>query len=337
MIIGIIKETSPFETRVAATPQTTARFHQSGFTVMVEHNAGKASGFKNEAYLEAGAVIQQNAVDVLRQADVLLKIQAPALAEIKRLKPHAVIIGDFQNLSSSDALEKLKSLPVTCFALEKLPRLSRAQPFDILSSQNNLAGYQAVIRAAGFSSRIIPLMITSAGTIPPLKFLIVGVGVAGLQAIATAKRLGGKVYASDTREEVKDQVKSLGASFIEDITPFLPQADVIITSAFSAGKKAPLLITRNMLRTIPQGAVLIDMAAGFGGNIEGSVNFKAIYADNCIIYGNSNLAADIPASASLLFANNLYNFLMYIYSPEQTAVAPDFNDPLISETCIVKG
>lgn len=337
MIIGITKETSPFETRVAATPQTAAKFRQAGFEVWIEQSAGIAASFSDQSYQEAGAIIKNKAVDILRQCDILLKIQAPSLQEVKFLKPQTTIIGDFQNLTA-DALNRLKSLPATCFALEKLPRLSRAQPFDILSSQNNLAGYQAVLKAASFSPKIIPLMITSAGTLPPLKFLIIGVGVAGLQAIATAKRLGGRVHAFDTREEVKDQVKSLGAVFAENTDVLLPDSDVIITSAFAAGKKAPLIITPEKLKSLASGTILIDMAAGYGGNIAGSENFKIVHSDNnCLIYGNSNLAAEIPNSASQLFANNLYNFVMEIFSLGQPILTPNFNDPLISETCIVKG
>ena len=223
------------------------------------------------------------------------------------------------------------------FALEKLPRISKTQPFDILSSQDNLSGYQAIIKSATLLKKSIPMMITSAGTSIPIKFLIIGLGVAGLQAIATAKRLGGKVYAHDLRPETKDQATSLGAIFIDDINNILPEVDVIITSAFTNNKKAPLLIRKKDIPKIKKNSVLIDMAIAQGGNIEGSINMKTITINNCQIYADSNLAGQIPQTASTFYANNLNNFLTYLkITPDKI---PTFNnkDEIIKATLLQKG
>lgn len=337
MIIGILNQTSEFETRTVATPQTVSLLKKLGFDIFIESNSGLSAGFDNDDYQNAGAAIYKNPTEIISKSNILLCLSAPKISDLKKLKPQTTLIGNFQDLTDTSALSDLQKKQITCFALEKLPRLSRAQPFDILSSQNNLAGYRAAVEAVELSGQAAPMMITSAGTLPPLKFLIIGAGVAGLQAIATAKRLGGKVYASDPREETKDQIKSLGATPVEDIKTILMQCNIIITSAFSAGKEAPLIITGAMLEQLPKGAVLIDMAAQYGGNIEGAKNFEIIRRDGRIIYGNSNLAAKIPYSASLLLANNFYNFINYIYSPENKTISPDFNDPLISGIVLTKG
>ena len=241
MIIGILKEKACFETRVAATPQTVERFKKMGFDVEIEQFAGLSSGISDDSYKRAGANIRANFVDILQRSDILLCVQPPLQDMIQYIKSGCVLIGDFQNLFVTDILKLFRDKKITCFALDKLPRVSRAQPFDVLSSQNNLAGYQAVLCAVNFSRSIVPMMMTSAGVVAPMKFLIVGVGVAGLQAIATAKRLGAKVYAYDTREEVKEQVKSLNAIFVSGIDDVLQDVDVIITSAFVAGRRAPLI------------------------------------------------------------------------------------------------
>lgn len=336
MIIGITNQTSLTETRAAATPQTAALFHKLGFDVLVEKNAGLKAGFSDDEYKASTATID-NKGNILKKADILLYLKTPDLSDIKNIKTGAFLIGNLPNISEPKTITELKKRQITSFALEKLPRLSRAQPFDILSSQNNLSGYRAIIEAVGLSNQVAPMMITSAGSLAPLKFLIIGVGVAGLQAIATAKRLGGKVYASDPREEVKDQVKSLGATFVDDIKTIITQCDIIITSAFSANKKAPLIIDTSTIQHLPSGAVLIDMATQSGGNIEGSKDFEIVRIGDKIIYGNSNFAAKVPFSASKLFANNLYNFINSIYSPAQKTITPDFNDRLINEICITKG
>lgn len=337
MIIGILNQTSPSETRTVATPQTVSQLKKLGFDVLVGKDSGFLSGFSNEDYQNAGADISDTTTEIIGKSDILLCLTTPEISDLKNIKPQATLICGFSNLSDTNIPAELTQKRITCFALEKLPRLSRAQPFDVLSSQNNLAGYRAVIEAVELSRQAAPMMITSAGTLPPLKFLIIGAGVAGLQAIATAKRLGGKVYASDPREETFDQIKSLGATPVDDIKTILMQCNVIITSAFAAGKKAPVIITSPMLKQLPKGAVLIDMAAQYGGNVEGAKNFEIIRLDDKTIYGNGNLAAKIPYSASTLLANNFYNFINSVYSPETKTITPDFNDALISAVTVTKG
>ena len=336
MIIGFTAETSSFEKRVAVTPEAAVGYIRAGFTVYALSNCGHNAGFDDASYQQSSVIIKPNLSDILPHSDIVLKINAPSLQEIELLKPHSFLLGNMSNLSSAQ-ITKLRAKHITCFGLERLPRISRAQPFDILSSQNNLAGYQAVIKALSFSGRIAPMMITSAGTISPLKFLIIGAGVAGLQAAATAKRIGGKVYVSDPRPEVKEQVASVGALLIDDISTILPQINIIISSAFGPDKKAPLILTRRQLDILPQGSIIIDMASRYGGNIEGSLEHQNVPFSRGIIYGDSDLAAEVPTSASFLFANNLYNFIMSFYSADTKSLSPDFSDDIISSTCITKG
>lgn len=336
MIIGLIKETAAFETRVAATPASAGNFIHAGFKILALSNCGQSSGFDDASYRDVGVTIKTSPADILSQADITLKVNAPTSTEIELIKPRSFLVGDMSSLTSTQ-VKQLKSKHITCFGLERLPRISRAQSFDILSSQNNLAGYQAVIKALSFSTKAAPMMITSAGTIPPLKFLIIGAGVAGLQAAATAKRVGGKVYVSDPRPEVKEQVSSVGASLITDISKLLPQINIIISSAFGPDKKAPLILKKPQLNLLPQGSVIIDMAARFGGNIEGSQDHQDIAFSHGIICGCSNLATEIPTSSSILFANNLCNFVLSCYSAATASFSPDFSDELISSTCITKG
>ncbi len=326
MIIGILKETSSFENRVSATPATIKKFTSQGFEVWIEKNAGLSSLFYDSEYIASGAKIKKNATDIFCSSDILLTLNP---ASIKKSKKSSVIIGDFHNSIPSSSLKNS-----TCFALEKLPRISKAQPFDILSSQNNLSGYQAVIKATSLLKKSIPMMITSAGTITPVKFLIIGLGVAGLQAIATAKRLGAKIYAHDIRPETKEQAKSLGAIFIENINDILNDIDVIIASAFSPTSKAPVLITENDIKKMTKGSVLIDMAITQGGNIEHSQNLKIINFNDNQIYADSNLANEIPQTASRLYANNLSNFIDYLKITPQNIPSFNLNDDIIKSTII---
>lgn len=334
MIIGITKETYLGETRVAAVPKTVAEFTKKGFKILLQHNAGQAAGFDNHAYRQSGAFICSSAADILTQTDILLKIRAPNKSEISLLPNNRFIIGDLRNLTS-EAVALLHKKNITAFALNKLPRLSLSQPFDILSSQDNLSGYQAVLKSLSLGKRATPLMITSAGTVPPLKFLIIGIGVAGLQAVATAKRLGAKVFTSDIRPETAEQAKSLGAEFVTDFTQLLSQTDIVITAA--AGSPAPKIITNSMIKKLPAGAVLMDMAAAFGGNIVGSQNNTIRHISRKILCGCSDLATEIPNTASLLFANNLYNFAMQFYDSATMTFIPDNKNSLITSTKLPKG
>ena len=335
MIISVPKEITPDETRVAATPETVAKLCKSGFRLKIEHNAGQQSGFSDNDYTQSGAEICPSAQQTYAHADIILKINAPLPQEDKFLKSGMTIIADFQALTSPKRTQTFANLGLQCFALDLIPRISRAQSMDILSSQSNLAGYRAVIEAISHLPQAVPLMMTSAGTIPPAKVLVLGVGVAGLQAIATAKRLGAQVYASDIRPETQEQVASLGAKFVEHITPeLLKQIDIVITTALTAGKKAPLLLTDTQLQHMHKNSVIIDMATAGGGNVEGSKNNQTTIKHDIKIIGNSHLATLLPSSASRLFANNIYNFLLAMYDQEKQKLTFNFQDEIISKTCI---
>lgn len=321
MIIGITNETSSLETRVSITPENVKKYISKGFKVMIETKAGILSDFDDKEYISAGAEIKKNSSEILQNSDILLRISPITADDLKNIKNSSIIIGNFQNSVTNDILEKIKSKSLNCFALERLPRISKAQSFDILSSQDSLSGYQAVIKTTQLLNRSIPMMITSAGTLAPIKFLILGIGVAGLQAIATAKRLGAKVYAFDIRSETKEQAQSLGAIFVDNINEILSQIDVVISSAFSPDKKAPILIKKSAVKAMKKGSVLIDMAISNGGNIEGSKSCEVIDISGRKIYANSNLVSQIPQSASILYANNLSNFIDYIsLKPDQKLI-----------------
>ena len=323
MIISCATETKPLENRVAITPNITKKLADLGLTVKIEHNAGLKSGFLNEDYINAGAIISD---DVYKDADIICQIWAP-----KNLKTTATIIANF-----SDNIDNYKSHHGKCFALELMPRISKAQSMDILSSQSNLAGYKAVLETLNHFNKAVPMMMTAGGTIAPAKFLILGVGVAGLQAIATAKRLGGVVFASDIRPETKEQVESLGAKFIEGqhILEQLKKTDIVIATALSMGKKAPTLVSKQMLNDLPSGSILLDMASSQGGNIEGSIDNQVTIVDKKTIIGNSNLASLVPYSASSLYAQNIFNFLTTYYNKETKSFAFDLADEIIKAILI---
>ena len=333
MIIAIPKETLNSETRVAATPETTQHFVRMGLNVVIESNAGISAGFTDAEYSKVGAIIS-NTQTIYQKAQIIIKIHAPQIDEISMLLKKQIIIADFSNASS---LQSLADKKTTCFALERIPRISRAQTMDILTSQSNLAGYKAVINAATLLERNLPLMMSAAGTLSPAKVLVIGTGIAGLQAIATAKRLGAQVFASDIRPETKEQVISLGAKFIDmnDISAQLPKTNILITSATIMGKTAPKLITNKMLDEMPRNSVIIDMAAASGGNVEGIENNKTIYRNGLILSGNSNLAAEIPDSSSRTFSQNILNFLTPWFNAESKCFNFDFSDEIIAKTCII--
>lgn len=276
-IIGIPREITKGENRVAATPDIVKKYLALGFDVQIEKDAGTNAGFADKEY---NAKIVPNAY---KNADIILKIWEPTPEEEKHITNSTSVIANFPNT------HKRK---YNAYALNLMPRISRAQSMDILSSQSNLAGYKAVIEAASKLDKAIPLMMTSAGTIPPVRFFIIGIGVAGLQAIATAKRLGGQVYATDIRPETKEQVESLGGKFTDNIPDQLTKTDVLITTALTQGKPSPILVTKKMIKTMPKGAIIVDI----GGNVEGAEN-------------SSNIASSIAHSASTLYAKNLYNFI----------------------------
>lgn len=333
MIIAVPKETFPSETRVAATPETVRHFIRMGLEICIETGAGTASGFTDNEYREAGAAVSDTR-SIYQKAKILLKIRAPQTTELPLLQHGQIILADFTGISSLQPFAEKKT---TCFALEQIPRISRAQSMDILTSQSNLAGYKAVINAAALLPKTLPLMMTAAGTLPPAKVLILGAGVAGLQAIATAKRLGAQVFASDIRPETQEQINSLGARFVtaQDIPAQIAKTDILITTALAPGKPAPRLVSSEMLAQMPRGGIVIDMASASGGNVEGTENNRTINRNGVMLIGAGNLAAELPDSASRMFAQNLYNFLSPWFSSETNGFNFDFADEIITRTCVV--
>lgn len=363
MIISIPKETKGGETRAAISPDIVKKYKDWGMTVRIEKGAGEASGFDDESFRTAGAEIVASAEKTYNDADIILKIWAPNEKEADFLQKGQILIANCQAKADKAGISKLAKKGITCFSLDLMPRISRAQSMDILSSQSNLAGYAAVIKAVSKLNKAVPLMMTAAGTISPARVLVLGAGVAGLQAIATAKRLGAQVYASDVRPQVKEQVESLGGKFLdiaseekfetaggyaketsadykkkqaEAVNAQLAKTDILITTALIPGQKAPRLVTNEMLKNMPQGAVVIDMAAESGGNVEGSQEGETIFSDGITLIGNSNLAAELPASASALFAKNIYNFLQPMYQTDKKKIDFNFDDELVKGTCVIK-
>ena len=335
MIIGALKETNLIETRTPLSPDTTNLLTQKGFKIYAQKSIGEKSTFTDKQYRLQGAEIKQTALAVLSKSDILIKISPLTIPEILQTKNNTIIISQTPLISPA-YIKIIKEKNLTYYALDKLPRISRAQSFDILTSQNNLAGYQAIIKAASLTDKMIPLSFTAAGSVPPLKFLIIGIGIAGLQAIATAKRLGGKIYAFDSNPATKEQALSLGATFVENLD-IIRDCDIIISSAFSPNKKPPLIINEKILKSLKPHTVLIDMATHIGNNIQFSKNAQIVVYNNLTIYGGGNLANQIPYTASTLLANNFANFINYIIPDSSQKSLPDINDEIISSTLIVKG
>lgn len=344
MIIAVPKETKSFENRVALTPEITKQLIKTGMTVRIESGAGERASFSNQNYIDAGAEIIPNTKDLYVNADVILKVNAPSVSEAEMLKEGSVLISFLYAYTIPDVIEILEKRNIQAFSMDALPRITRAQKMDALSSQTNLAGYKAVLMAANASGKIFPMMSTAAGTITPAKVLIFGAGVAGLQAIATAKRLGAVVEVTDVRPETKEQVESLGGRFLE--VPHTPEgineavkteggyakevskeflekqktlirqrikeADIVITTALVPGKKAPVLVTQDMVESMKMGAVIVDMAVEWGGNCELSRKDETVTAHGVTILGVSNLPALLPVNASELYARNISTLLLHL-------------------------
>ncbi len=338
MKIGVLKETRPHENRVAVTPKIAKDLIEKGFELLIENNAGLASAFDNESYEKAGAQIVSKD-EIFNQSDVIVKINPLDDDEINRLKNGQVVISMVYHRLHPETVQKIARQGASLFSMDAIPRISRAQNMDVLSSQSNLAGYKAVILGADHMSKIFPLMMTAAGTITPAKVLIYGVGVAGLQAIATAKRLGAVVEATDVRPETKEQAESLGAKFIsvendqenvseggyakeqsaeflqkqkEAVNKSLFDADLVVTTALVQGAKAPVLITENQIKQMKRGAVIVDMAVEKGGNVELSQPDEIIEKHGVKIIGITNLPSTLATNASELYAKNLYNFITFM-------------------------
>jgi NAD(P) transhydrogenase subunit alpha len=360
----IPKEIDTNESRVGGSAETVKKLVGLGFAVVVETGAGTASRIPDREFEAAGASIGK-ASDV-RNADVILKVRRPASAELKSYKKGAVVIAMLDPYGNDAAVKELADAGVTAFTMEFMPRITRAQVMDVLSSQANLAGYQAVIDAAGEYDRALPMMMTAAGTVPAARIFIMGVGVAGLQAIATARRLGGVVTATDVRPAVKEQVASLGAKFlaVEDeefkaaetaggyakemskeyqakqaalVADHIAKQDIIITTALIPGRPAPRLVTREMYSRMRPGSVIVDLAVERGGNVEGAVAGKVVDVDGVKIVGHLNVAGRIAATASQLYAKNLVAFFETLVDKESKTVKINFDDELVKATVLTHG
>lgn len=338
MIIGVTKETKIKENRVALTPDVIKDMVKKGFEVKVESGAGLNSFYSDEMYIAAGAGIAAKN-EIYSNSDVLLRVNAPSPEEIALMKKEAIFISFMWAATNPDLVEACAKAGITAFSMDAVPRISRAQKMDALSSQANLGGYKAVLLAADTIGKIMPMMTTAAGTIRPCKVLIFGAGVAGLQAIATAKRLGAVVEVSDIRPETKDQVQSLGGKFIEVgedtsvkmeggyvkgvseeflkkqqelVSKHVKTADIIITTALIPGKKAPVLVTDEMVKSMRFGSVIVDMAVEQGGNVVGSELNKTVQKHGVIIIGEGNIPSLLPVNASDLYAKNIQTLLYHL-------------------------
>ncbi len=337
--ICVPKETKERENRVSLTPSVVKQLTSAGYELCVESGAGLNSYFNDSAYEEAGAKITSDGKAIYADADVILKVNAPSSTEVSLMKKGAVLISFMFAAVNKDLVEACKQAGISAFSMDAVPRISRAQKMDALSSQANLAGYKSVLMAANEIGKILPMMTTAAGTIRPAKVVIFGAGVAGLQAIATAKRLGAVVEVSDIRPETKEQVESLGGKFIEVkgddsikmeggyvkgvsdeflkmqqelVSKHIKEADIVITTALIPGKKAPLLVTEEMVASMKFGSVILDMAVEQGGNVIGSELNKTVVKNGVTIIGESNIPSLLPMNASELYAKNIQTLLVHL-------------------------
>ncbi len=351
MIVGVPRETVLGEKRVALVPDLVAKLIQAKLDVVVQHEAGTTAGFPDSAYRDKGARVEAS---VLEQADVLLKVQPPAAGEIGQIKSGATLIGFLQPYSNAATIQALAERNITAFAMELMPRITRAQPMDALSAMSTVAGYKAVLIAANHLPKFFPLLMTAAGTVTPARVFIVGAGVAGLQAIGTAKRLGAVVEAYDTRPAVKEQVESLGAKFVElgletkeaeaktgyakamsdefyekqrqMMNKVVAAADVVLPTALVPGKRAPVLITEEMVQSMRPGSVIVDLAAEQGGNCALTEPGKEAVKHGVTIIGPVNLASTVPYHASQMYARTVMNYLLHLVKDGQLKV--DLQDEL---------
>ena len=361
MTAGILKEPQG-ENRVSLLPEQAATLIKKGITVLVEDGAGDASFANNDTYLEKGIKVASRN-EVLQQSDILFSIQLLTSADETLLKPNAVLLGVFQPLFQFKTIQTWAGKGLTTFSLDMLPRTTRAQAMDVLSSQANIAGYKAVLTAANLFPRYFPMFMTAAGSIPPAKVLILGAGVAGLQAIATAKRLGAVIEVFDTRPAVKEEVMSLGAKFVEvegaadaskaggyaveqseeykqkqqqKLAESAAKADIVITTAQIPGKPAPILLTEAMLDNMKAGSIIIDIASATGGNTPFTKNNETVVRKGVTIYGNSNLPSTMAFDSSKLYGKNVLNFLQLILTKEG-GINLNFEDDLVKGSCITHG
>ncbi len=363
--ISIPKESAEHERRVAASPETVKKLVDLNAQITIESGAGIHATYTDDAYKEAGAKIAKNFTDTVKGADIILKVQAPSGDEITDIKEGALLIAMLAPHTNKTILKECAKKDINAFSMEFVPRISRAQSMDVLSSQSNLAGYKAVLDAAEYYPHAFPMMMTAAGTIAPAKVFIMGAGVAGLQAIATAKRLGAVVSATDVRPAAKEQVESLGASFIaiEDdefseaetsggyakemsdeykvkqntlVEKHISKQDIVITTALIPGRPAPKLISLNMVKSMKAGSVIVDMAVEAGGNCASSKAGEVIEKNNVTIIGHLNIPSRLAADASALYSKNLLNLLNLIIDKDKKSLAINWEDEIIKGVAMVK-
>lgn len=365
MKIAIPKERRSDETRVAGSPDVVSKLISLGFDVVVEKDAGVQANFTDEAFKNAGATIAKDLAATLKGADIVFKIQGPSAEELSKYSKGTMLIASLSAMTDSAGVASYAKAGITTFAMELMPRITRAQSMDILSSQSNLAGYRAVIDGAQEFGRAFPMMMTAAGTVAPAKVFIMGVGVAGLQAIATAKRLGAVVTATDVRPATKEQVESLGGKFLEVdpemekdaqteggyakemppeyfekqkavVAEHIKKQDIVITTALIPGRAAPRLITAEMVASMHPGAVIVDLAVEAGGNCEGAKLGEVVNVNGVRIVGHENMPGRLPEDASSLFARNLFNFLSPHVDKETKALSIDWEDETVSGTLVTR-
>jgi NAD/NADP transhydrogenase alpha subunit len=365
MRIAIAKETAHLESRVAASPETVKKFTALGATVAVEAGAGLTSGITDADYEAAGATIAKTAAEAVKGADIVLAVRRPEPQALKGVNKGALVIAIMDPYGNEAAVKGLAETGVAAFAMELMPRITRAQVMDVLSSQANLAGYRAVVDAAAEYGRAFPMMMTAAGTVPAARVFVMGAGVAGLQAIATARRLGAVVTATDVRPAAKEQVESLGAKFIaveddefkqaetaggyakemsdaykqkqaELVASHIAKQDVVITTALIPGRPAPKLVSRAMVESMKPGSVVVDLAVERGGNCELAMPGEVAVHNGVKIVGHLNVPGRLAATASSLYAKNLYAFVETLVSKETKAVAVNWDDELVKATCLTR-
>jgi NAD(P) transhydrogenase subunit alpha len=357
-VIAVTKETRGGETRVAATPETVKKLTAAGFSVVVEAGAGVAASYPDADYEAAGAKLAKTAKATITGADVLFKVRAPEAAEIAALKSGAIVVAALNPHQDKDTLAALAKAGVSAIAMEFIPRITRAQVMDMLSSQANLAGYRAVIEGAEAYGKALPMMMTAAGTIAAAKVFIMGVGVAGLQAIATARRLGAVVTATDVRPATKEQVESLGAKFknaqtaggyakemskeyqakqAELVSAHIAKQDIVITTALIPGRPAPKLVSAEQVASMRAGSILVDLAIEQGGNVVGAkLGETVVTANGAKILGHANLPGRIATDASALYSRNLFA-LSGLFLNKEGAFAPDFEDEILKAALVTQG
>ncbi len=364
MQISVPAETTPNERRVALIPDTTKKLVRVGFEVVVQSGLGEQAGFSDDTYSEAGATVSDDRAALLGDGDIVLRVRKPDTSEVSQLKEGAIHVSYLDPYNERDLVDTMAKQGVSAISMEMIPRTTRAQKMDALSSQANLAGYVMVLLAAEKLDRILPMMMTPAGTLSPARVFVIGAGVAGLQAIATAKRLGAKVEAFDTRPVVAEQVQSLGAKFVEinlgetgqtkdgyarELTPeqleiqragmkaVIGQSDIVITTAQVFGRPAPRIVTGDMVAAMKPGSVVVDMAVDSGGNVEGSSPDEVVDLNGVSIIGVSNLPAKVATDASQMYSSNLFNLVTEYWDEESKTLKLDPEDDIIAGCLITHG